>query len=128
MILVFENDAYTRERETEFTLEETIKFKHIPLTYHKHDYDWYMTVALEKSNLVVVNRELLTSELLIQYRHAIREGYNHDLDKSLRKPYDYPNNRNSIEGIKKYIERISKRYHDLVDDLLDSKLNRPDQK
>lgn len=109
MILVKENNCYKRERATEFTMAETITFK-IPnvFVYEKRDYDWYMTVALEKSDLVKEDRHLLTHDLIIRYRDAIREGYNHQLDPNLKRAYDYPRNHNTIKGIYGYIERIKK--------------------
>lgn len=109
MILVKENDVYRREREVEFTNEETITFLlPEPQVYQKHEYDWYMTVALEKSDLVKEDRHLLAAELLIGYRWAIREGFNHCLDKGLKNSYGYPKNRNTVKGIQGYIDRIKK--------------------
>lgn len=109
MIIAKENDVYTVERKVEYTLEETITFKHPePKVYEKAKYDWYMVVALEKSDLVKEDRHLLTYDLLVAYRLAIREGYNHQLDSALQNQYDYPRNRNTVQGIKKYIERIQK--------------------
>ncbi len=109
MFLVKENDVYKRERVQQYTNVETITFKQ-PTTklYEKEGYDWYMTIALEKSDQVSIDRYLLTSELLIEYRWAIREGYNHQLDSALKNPYDYPRNRNTINGIVSYIQRIKK--------------------
>lgn len=109
MITVKENDVYKRERKVEFTNEETITFK-IPTTrvYEKPAYDWYMTVALEKCDKVTEDRHLLTGELLLDYRWAIREGYNHQLDPALRRDYDYPRNRNTVKGIQGYVDRIKK--------------------
>lgn len=109
MYLVKENEVYKRERETEFTLEETITFKlPVSVVYKKHDYDWYMTVALKKVDKVNKDRHLLTSELIIGYRWAIREGYNHQLDGTLRNQYDYPRNQNTVKGIQGYVDRIKK--------------------
>ncbi|RWZ86298.1 MAG: hypothetical protein EO766_14465 [Hydrotalea sp. AMD] len=109
MILVKENDVYKRERVVQFTNNETITFKQPePKVYNKHESDWYMQVALEKSDLVKEERHLLTYELLVSYRWAIREGYNHQLDTALRNSYDYPRNRNNVKGIRSYIERIKK--------------------
>lgn len=107
MHLIKENDVYKRESEEVYSLTETITFK-LPFTqeYSKHESDWYMIVALEKSDLVKEDRHLLTKELLVEYRWAIREGYNHELDKALTEPYHYPRNRNTIAGIKGYIKRI----------------------
>jgi hypothetical protein len=109
MILVKENDCYKRERATHFTLAETITFK-IPNTFvfEKPDYDWYMTVALEKSDLVTENRHMLTSNLIMRYRNAIREGYQHQLDANLKNQFAHPRNQNTIKGIQAYIERIEK--------------------
>lgn len=109
MILVKENEVYKRERKTKFTLVETITFKQpVPLVYEKEEYDWYMTVALEKVDKVTRDRHLLTSELILQYRWAIREGYNHNLDSALRIRYDYPRNHNTVKGIQGYVDRIKK--------------------
>jgi hypothetical protein len=113
MILVKENDVYKREREVEFTNAETITFKQPePKVYQKHDSDWYMQVALEKSDLVKEDRHLLTYDLLVSYRNAIREGYNHTHDPFLRNPYDFPRNRNTINGIRGYIAKIEKAEED----------------
>jgi hypothetical protein len=109
MIVVKENDVYKREREIQFTNNERITFKQPELkVYEKHEYDWYMTVALEKSDLVKSDRHLLTYELLVSYRWAIREGYNHGLDSNLRTAYAHPRNQNTVKGIQKYIDRITK--------------------
>ena len=67
-----------------------------------------MTIALEKSDKVKEDRHLLTADLLIEYRWAIREGYNHMLDPNLRNQYDEPRNRNTVQGIKNYIAKIEK--------------------
>lgn len=112
MILVKENDVYKREIKVEFTNEETITFKRFSKpeleVYQQHDYDWYMSIALEKSDKVKEDRHLLTADLLISYRWAIREGYNHQLDSNLRNRYDEPRNQNTIKGIKGYIAEIQK--------------------
>lgn len=109
MILIKENDVYKRERKVEFTLEETITFKNPELRiYEQRECDWYMSVALEKSDKVTEDRHLLTAELLISYRLAIREGFNHMLDPHLRNRYDEPRNRNTVQGIKNYINKIQK--------------------
>jgi hypothetical protein len=76
--------------------------------YEKLEYDWYMTVALEKVDKVTQDRHLLTSKLILRYRWAIREGYNHELDHNLKNKYDYPRNQNTVRGIQIYIERIEK--------------------
>lgn len=109
MYLIKENDVYKRERETEFTLKETITLKlPNPVIYEKHEYDWYMTVALEKVDKVTQDRHLLTAELIHGYRWAIREGFNHQLDSALKNKYDYPKNQNTVKGIQGYIDRIKK--------------------
>ena len=109
MITVKDNDVYKREREANFTLKETITFKRpSPTVYEKEDYDWYMAVALEKADKVAKDRHLLTAELLLGYRWAIREGYNHRLDPALQRQYDHPRNQNTIKGIQGYIDRIKK--------------------
>ena len=109
MYLVKENEVYKREREVEFTNKETITLKQPkPVVYEKAEYDWYMTVALEKVDKVTQDRHLLTSDLILGYRWAIREGYNHQLDTALRNQYDYPRNKNTVKGIQGYIDRIKK--------------------
>lgn len=109
MYLVKENEVYKREREVEFTNKETITLKQPkPVVYEKAEYDWYMTVALEKVDKVTQDRHLLTSELILGYRWAIREGYNHQLDTALKNRYDYPRNQNTVKGIQGYINRIKK--------------------
>lgn len=109
MYLVKENDVYKRERAFEFAPEETITFMlPEPKVYHKPGYDWYMMVALEKSDLVKEDRHLLTYDLLTQYRWAIREGYNHQLDPALKNAHAFPRNRNTIKGINDYITLIKK--------------------
>lgn len=91
MITVKENEVYKRESATRFTLVETITFKQpTERVYEKADYDWYMQVALEKSDKVTEDRHLLTGELLIKYRNAIREGYQHQLDPALQKALRLP--------------------------------------
>ncbi|TPG44346.1 hypothetical protein [Flavobacterium pectinovorum] len=107
MYLVKENAVYIRERETQFTLKETITLKQPNnMIYEKEDYDWYMSVALEKVDKVTQNRHLLTAELILRYRWAIREGYNHELDKNLKNKYDHPRNQNTVSAIQAYIKRI----------------------
>ena len=109
MYLVKENEVYKRERAVEFTNKETITLKQPkPVVYEKAEYDWYMTVALEKVDKVTQDRHLLTSELILGYRWAIREGFNHQLDSALQNQYDYPSNRNTVKGIQGYIDRIKK--------------------
>lgn len=109
MYLIKENEVYKREREVQFTNKETITLKQPNhMIYEKEDYDWYMTVALEKVDKVTQNRHLLTAELILLYRWAIREGYNHELDKNLKNKYDYPRNQNTVSGIQAYIKRIEK--------------------
>jgi len=109
MHLVKENEVYKREREVEFTNKETITLKQPnEVVYKKAEYDWYMTVALEKVDKVTQDRHLLTAELILGYRWAIREGYNHQLDSALRNQYDYPRNQNTVKGIQGYVDRIKK--------------------
>ena len=109
MYLVKENEVYKREREVEFSLKEKITFKQPSLVvYEKSEYDWYMTVALEKIDKVTKDRHLLTSELILNYRDAIREGYNHNLDLAIQNQYDHPRNHNTVKGIQNYIIRIQK--------------------
>lgn len=109
MFLVKENEVYRREREVEFTNKETITFKQPEARlYEKHESDWYMQIALEKSDMVKEDRHLLTYDLLVSYRWAIREGFNHQLDKTLKNPYSFPRNRNTIKGIEGYIDKIQR--------------------
>lgn len=109
MYLVKENEVYKRERKVEFTNEETVTFKQPePIVYEQKEHDWYMSVALEKSDQVKEDRHLLTSDLLLGYRWAIREGFNHQLDSALKNRYDFPRNRNTVKGIQGYIDRIKK--------------------
>ncbi|WP_294267729.1 hypothetical protein [uncultured Chryseobacterium sp.] len=113
MITVKENEVYKRERKTQFTLEETITLKlPVPVVYEKPEYDWYMTVALEKVDQVKEDRQLLTAELIFSYRMAIREGYQKGYDPALRNRYDSPRNRNTVKGISGYIEKIKSRSND----------------
>lgn len=107
MHLIKENDVYKRESDKMFSRTETITFKQ-PETkvFEKADYDWYIIVALEKSDLVKVDRHLLTSELLLEYRWAIREAHNHLLDHAMVKEVSHPRNKNTVAGIKGYIEKI----------------------
>lgn len=105
-----EKDFYIRESEDRFSKEEIITFKFPePSTFPKYDYDWYIIVALEKADKVEVDRHLLTRELLLGYRWAIREGYQHQLDGNLRNAWDYPRNQNTIKGIQGYIDKIKKK-------------------
>ncbi|MFL0065359.1 hypothetical protein V3A08_07380 [Tenacibaculum maritimum] len=107
MYLVKENEIYKRERKEQFSNEETITLKQPKrFVYEKAGYDWYMTVALEKVDKVKEDRHLLTSDLILGYRWAIREGYNHQLDSALQNPYNYPRNRNTVKGIQSYIKKI----------------------
>ena len=119
MFLIKENEVYKIEREFEYSLKEKITFKQpTPKFYQKHEYDWYMTVALEKTDKITEDRHLLTYELIVAYRWAIREGYNHELDKTLRKPYDYPRNRNTVRGVQMYVDRITKAHDARMDSIL----------
>ena len=109
MILVKENEVYKREREVEYTLKETITFKQPqPVVYQQEANDWYMTVALSKTDKITQDRHLLTYDLIINYRWAIREGFNHLLDPALKSRFDHPRNQNTVKGIQRYIERIQK--------------------
>lgn len=103
-----ETDFYIRESENRFSEKETITLLlPEPFVYEKQDYDWYILVALEKADKVTKDRHLLTSDLIMQYRGAIRESYQKDLDIKMR--FGHPNNRNTIQGIKSYIDRINKK-------------------
>jgi len=85
--------------------KSTIQFIYEPKDFQVEYWDWYIIVALEKADKVKENREQLTSSLLLAYRWAIRECYNHQLDSYMNR-YDYPRNKNTIEGIKGYIKLI----------------------
>lgn len=107
--LKHETDFYIRTRESIAAKVAKVIFKHPTQSgFPQHEYDWYLTVALEKADKVSADRHLLTRELLLSYRWAIREGYNHQLDPSLKNRFDYPNNRNTIKGIQGYIDRIKR--------------------
>lgn len=109
MYLITDNDVYKRESKVRFTNEETITLKKPkPFIYQKKEWDWYMSVALDKIDKVKEDRQLLTSDLILSYRWAIREGFNHQLDPALQNQYDYPRNRNTVKGIQGYIDRIKK--------------------
>ncbi|WP_372934963.1 hypothetical protein [Mariniphaga sediminis] len=109
MITIKDTDFYKRESEEQFSKEELITFKHPePSTYEVREYDWYILIAIEKAEKVKENRHLLTRDLLLSYRWAIREGFNHMLDPHLKNRWDAPRNRNTIEGIMGYIARIKK--------------------
>ena len=100
---------FTRGKEKFSLRTETITFKQpTTVVYQKEEHDWYMAVALEKADKVTRDRHLLTAELIISYRWAIREGYNHQLDKALQRQYDYPRNQNTVKAIQGYIDRIKK--------------------
>ena len=75
-------------------------------------------MALEKADKVSMDRHLLTRELLLNYRNAIREGYNHQLDPALDGRFSYPRNKNTIQGIKSYIERIFKKQDEIRKEML----------
>jgi len=121
MITVKDNDVYKRERIVEFTNDEIITFKRFSKpeleVYEQKDYDWYMSVALEKSDKVTEDRHLLTADLLISYAYAIREGYNHCIDPHLLRRYDEPRNRNNIKGIKNYINYIKRISDERLDNM-----------
>ena len=104
-----ETDFYIRTMELITSKVAKVIFKHpTPSEFLQQEYDWYLTVALEKADKVSADRNLLSRELLLGYRWAIREGYQHQLDPNLKHRFDYPNNRNTIKGIQGYIDRIKK--------------------
>ena len=106
-----EKDFFVRTWKLPFSKEEEITFKYPasePSTFTKHESDWYILVALEKADKVKIDRHLLTKALILRYRWAIREGYNHQLDPALKNRYDYPRNQNTIKGIEGYIARIER--------------------
>lgn len=105
-------DFCTREWSWDKRGEETITFKHgehTELVYEKADYDWYIIVAIEKCDKIKEDRHLITRELILKYRWAIREGFNHMLDPNLKNRFDYPRNRNTVKGVKSYVELIQKK-------------------
>lgn len=106
MYLVKETDCYRREREEQFSSEETITLRNPEVVYKKESYDWQIIVALEKIDLIKEDRHLITSDLILSYRWAIREGFGHMLDPHLKNQYDRPRNRNTIKGVQSYINRI----------------------
>src|SRR5688572_25463482 len=61
--------------------------------------DWYITVACEKLRKIKNDTHLITHDLIMSYRWAIREGYNHLLDPHLKNDHDQPRHRNTIEGV-----------------------------
>src|ERR1700712_2117703 len=100
MLPTVENDFVIRSNR-QFNGDETITFKYPTHSiFERAAYDWYIIVAIEKADKCNSNRHELTRELLLEYRWAIREGYNHCLDKNIKNPYDQPRNKNTIEGIK----------------------------
>lgn len=120
-----EKDFYTKTWDR-ITGEGVIVFRNPkPMEYKKHSYDWYIVVALEKADKVVKDRHLLTGELLLKYRWAIREGFNHVLDPHLRNPFDHPRNRNTIEGIQSYIKKIEKASDEEMKNLREALGNTP---
>jgi hypothetical protein len=70
--------------------------------------DWYIQVAIEKLLKIKEQTQLINDALILRYRWAIREGYNHQLDSALLNAYDYPRNQNTIKGVESYIKRIQK--------------------
>lgn len=75
-------------------------------TYEADGWDWYIHVAIEKCKKLKEDRDQLTFELIMAYRSAIREAYQHDLDPAVRCKWDHPRNRNNIKGIKSFIQKI----------------------
>lgn len=71
--------------------------------------NWYMAVAIEKLDKIKVDRHLINESLILEYRWAIREGFNHMLDRNLVNFYDHPRNKNTIQGVKSYIKMIEKK-------------------
>lgn len=113
-----EKDFYIRESEDRFTGIETITFNYpTPVKFEKAEYDWYIMVALEKADKVKVDRHLLSSGLLLKYRWAIREGYNHSLDPNLNQRWAHPRNKYTVQGIQGYIDRITKASDDEMKNL-----------
>lgn len=100
------NDFCIRKTENRIKGNETISFILDNKVYEKHRVDWYMDVAISKADKVKKDRHLLTGKLIIAYRHAIREAYNHNLDKSLYQRWAHPSNKNTIKGIQDFIDRI----------------------
>lgn len=104
-----EKDFYTIQYDSFPCIEGTITFHYPDSTeFTKHEYDWYIIVALAKADKVKTDRHLLTRELILEYRWAIREGYQHGLDPNLKSKFDHRRNQNTIKGIQGYIDRITK--------------------
>ena len=104
-----EKDFYKRHTDNVTTKVYTITFKFPEESeFIQEAHDWYLTAALEKADNVPKDRHLLTRELLLQFRGAIREAYQHQLDFSMKRQYNHPNCRNTIQAIRNYIERIRK--------------------
>ncbi|AQW96143.1 hypothetical protein [Elizabethkingia anophelis] len=110
-----DKDFYTRKWNPLEKDSGKVVFKYpiVSEEFPLYDYDWYLIVALEKADKVSTDRHLLTRELLLNYRNAIREGYNHQLDSALDGRFSYPRNKNTIQGIKSYIERIFKKQDEI---------------
>ncbi|MGN8055661.1 hypothetical protein ACTJKN_05260 [Pedobacter sp. 22163] len=88
--------------------------------YEPNYSDWYIAVAVEKLEKIKEDRHLIDSSLIMSYRWAIREGFNHQLDPALKKSYDYPGNRNNIKGVLAYIDRIKKASGKEMEEILSS--------
>lgn len=105
-----DKDFYKKHTDDILTGESIITFKHPePSEFAQLKYDWYILVALEKADQVVQDRHLLTKSLLLQYRWAIREAYQHQLDPTMTSAWSHPRNRNTIKGIQSYIDNIKKK-------------------
>jgi hypothetical protein len=76
--------------------------------YTVHYDDWSMIVALEKASKVKKEKHLLTADLVYSYALAIEKGFELNLDKNLKNKWDYPLNKNSIDGIRQYIKLYNK--------------------
>ena len=112
-------DFCTRESENRLNGKETITFHYgEPKVFQKEDYDWYIVVAVEKADKVTVDRTKLTGELILSYRWAIREGFQHGLDPQLKNRFDYPRNKNTVAGIQGYIDRIKKLSEEEIKNIL----------
>lgn len=69
----------------------------------------YMVVALEKlQKLSPEEKAQIDKELVNNFWWAIREGYNHMLDPNLRREYDTPRIKNTLNAVRLYIDKIVK--------------------
>ena len=69
----------------------------------------YMVVALGKLHkLSPEEKAQIDKDLVNNFWWAIREGYNHMLDPNLKREYDTPRIKNTINAVRLYIDKIVK--------------------